>query len=106
MKEVKKLKFKPIKIENLDRIGIKFNPEMVKLIEDRIKQAKESGKGLNILIGGDVKKGYGEIISKQGEEYSYTLYADGEVQIFDWDPEKAYTSKHLFWLEGFKRKNN
>ena len=102
--ENKKLKFKPIEIQTLDRVGIKLNSEMVKLLSDRIKQAEISKRGVNILIKGDIKRGFGEIISNQGEEISHTIYADGEITIFNWDPEKAYNGKHKFWLEGFIKK--
>ena len=102
MKRSGKLDWKCLELKNLKRIGIKFNPEMVKLIEKRIQQAKEAGRGLNILVQGDVKRGYGIVDSRQGKEYSHTLYADGIIEILDWDPEKAYTGKHHFWFEGFE----
>lgn len=99
-----KISWEPIEVKDLKRIGIKFNPEMVELIEKRIKEAKEAGRGLNILVEGNVKKGYGKISSRHGKEYSHTLYADGEINILPWDPEKAYRGKHHFWLEGFEKR--
>lgn len=106
MKETtnKKLKYTTLEVEDVFRIGIKFNEEMVKLLAKRIKQAEESGRGLNILMEGNLKRGFGEIESEQGNEYSYTLYDEGEIRIFDWDPSKAYNGRHKFWLEGFVKK--
>lgn len=102
MKTSGKLDWECLEKKNLKRIGIKFNPKMVELIEGRIQQAKKAGRGLNILIEGDVKRGYGIVNSNQGKEYSHTLYADGVITIKDWNPDIAYTGKHHFWLEGFE----
>jgi len=95
------LKYKFIEKDKLFRIGIKLNNDMVKLLSDRIKDAEKTGRGINILIGGDLMRGIAEIESKQGKEYSHTLFDIGEIQIFNWDCDKAYNGKHKFWFEGF-----
>lgn len=88
----------------LDRIGIKFNSSMIPILKNRIAEAEATGRGLNLLFSGSLKFCMGEILSKQGEEFSYTLYDDGETALFNWDCSKAYNGDHKFWLEGFKRK--
>jgi hypothetical protein len=98
-----KLKWRAIKIDEIDRVGMKFNPEMVRILAARIQDCAKTGKGINILIEGDICRGYGEVISEQGHEISHTLYDNGPVKVLDWDPSLAYSGRHLFWLEGFKR---
>jgi len=97
----KTLKYQPIEVNNIKAVGFKFNNDFVKLLSSRIKEAEVSGRGLNILIYGDVKRAFAIIDSKKGIEYSSTIYDSGNINICDWDCSKAYNGKHKFLVECF-----
>jgi len=103
--ENKKYSYENLKSVKLDRIGIKLNNKMVKILSKRIREAESIGRGVNILIGGDISFFFDLIKSdKKGFEYKFNLTDTGDFNIFDWGKTKAYNGSHSFWLEGFVKK--
>jgi hypothetical protein len=101
---------KVIEKEPIDSLGIKMNPDMVKLIYERIIQSKVANRGLNIMLRGDLCRGVAEWTSKKhGEELNYFLSDiitdhSSDVSILPWEPKRAYNGPHKFWFEGFKKR--
>lgn len=85
---------------------MKLNPEMVKLLKERLYQV-ENGRGVNILLEGNLMFCFGIVETPEHQkEYSFTFYddiKDHKIKLLNWNPNLAYSGEHLFWIEGFKK---
>lgn len=81
-------------------IALKFHSRFLPLLKERIAQAEASGKGLNILMYGDLFFDISLINSPKGEEYKVNITNNSDsIGIASWNPDLAYNGSHLFWAE-------